>query len=333
MANVGAAELAVRMSWQRIYLCAVLAAAFGLRLYRLDAQSLWFDEGFALHLSSQGIRQLIEQNPVGWLPLHSAVLHFWLMVSGNSPFSARFLSVVFGTLVVAALYVFGRALGTERTGSIAAMMGAFSPFLVYYSQEARVYSLWISVSLLASYLLLRALGDPRRLRPWALYLGTLVAALYTHYFSVFLLPWGMAAVCYRAVRERSRRVFLAGLCCQATAALTCLPLIGFVRSSAADPYGFWRSSLASSQVIVDLWYQFMTGGNLTLERSWPAMLAMVAAAVAGLLMFRPRWNAVLLLLYAALPVLGMLILSSWRELYVSRYLAIALPAVLSLIHI
>jgi mannosyltransferase len=311
---------------QRIYLCAILATGFALRLYRLDAQSLWFDEGFALHLSSQSLGRLIEQNPVGWLPLHSAVLHSWLLVGGRSPFSARFLSVVFGMLVLALLYVFGRRLGKGGTGTIASVLGAFSPFLIYYAQEARVYSLWVFLSLLSSYLLLRALGNSRQLWRWASYWMALVGALYAHYFSIFLLPWGMAAISYRAVHDRSKHVFAAGSCCLAAALLACVPLIGFARSSAADSYGFWRSPLASRQVVIDLWYHFTTGGNLTRQEGLPAMLTLAAVAAAGLLFLRPRWNAVLVGIYVVLPVLGMLALSSWRELYVSRYLAIVVPA-------
>src|SRR4030042_5949791 len=88
----------------RLFLCLVLAVAFGLRIYRLDAQSLWFDEGFALHLASQSARQIVDNNPVGWLPLHSFALRAWSGVVGQTPFAARALSVFFGVLVVALLY-------------------------------------------------------------------------------------------------------------------------------------------------------------------------------------------------------------------------------------
>lgn len=125
----------------RLVLCLVLTIAFGLRIYRLDAQSLWFDEGFALHQASQSLEEIVERNPVGWLPLHTFTLHAWAGLVSHTPFAARALSVFFGVLVVALLHLPGRTLATPETGVIAALTGTFSPFLVYYSQEARVYSL------------------------------------------------------------------------------------------------------------------------------------------------------------------------------------------------
>jgi 4-amino-4-deoxy-L-arabinose transferase-like glycosyltransferase len=328
MARTGDARVPPRMLRPRITAYVLLAAAFALRIYHLDAQSLWFDEGFAIRVASQTVKGLIEQNPVGWLPLHSFVLHYWMSLFGTTPFSARLLSVYLGVLVVALLYPVSRRLGMPPdTGIPALSIAALSPFLIYYAQEARVYSLWLFLSLLSSYLLLRALRRPRRAWAWILYGVSTLAALYTHYFSVFLLPWGLAAIFYRAVRDRRRDIVLAGLGSQAGALVGCLPLIGFAQSSVGDRYGFWRSALSPSQVVADLWYHFSTGGNLSVGEALPLMLALGMMAAVGLVMLRPRWPGVLLALYLALPLTGMLILSRWRELYVSRYLALAAPAV------
>ena len=92
----------------RLAILLVLVAAFGLRIFRLDAQSLWFDEGFALDLASQSLQQIVERNPVGWLPLHSFALHVWSSLVGQTPFAGRVLSVFSGVLVVALLYLLGR---------------------------------------------------------------------------------------------------------------------------------------------------------------------------------------------------------------------------------
>jgi hypothetical protein len=304
----------------------VLALAFGLRIYRLDAQSLWFDEGFALHLASQSPRQMVDNNPVGWLPLHSFVLHAWFGVVGQTPFAARALSVCFGVLIVALLYLLGRTLASPETGVVAALMGAFSPFLVYYSQEARVYSLWLFLSLLSLYSLLRAMGHPDQVRGWILYVLSTMSALYAHYFSVFLLPWGLVALAIESVRTRQWKTLVVGAACQAAALAACAPLVGYVLSSSSDRYGFWRSHLGPLQVVGDLWYHFTSGGNLPWIQAQLGMGALAVGAAVGLLVLRPRRHATLLGLYFVIPVAGALMLSTWRELYVARYLAIAAPA-------
>jgi hypothetical protein len=311
--------------------CLIIFVAFGLRLYRLDAQSLWFDEGFALHLARHNLPQIIEKNPVGWLPLHSVALHFWLELVGQTPFTARFFSLFFGVLVVALLYLLGKTMAMPRVGVIASLLGGISPFLIYYSQEARTYALWLFLSLLSVYLLLKVLHCPERLREWLFYLGVTTLALYTHYFSVFLLPWGAIALLREAVRGRRWQLLLGGVAGQLFALALCVPLIGFARTSTVDRYGFWRSPLSTLQVVVDLWYNVTSGGNLPFDQALPAMGFLAVLAIMGLLMFRPAWNGILIALYFAIPVLGMLALSMWRELYVARYLAIVVPGVYLLV--
>ena len=305
--------------------CFIIPVAFGLRLYRLDGQSLWFDEGFALHLASQSLPQIIENNPVGMLPLHSVTLHFWLELVGGSPFMARFFSLFFGVLVVALLYLLGRSLATPGTGVIACLVGSISPFLIYYSQEARTYALWLFLSLFSAYLLLRVLRRPERLRGWLLYAGATTLALYTHYFTVFLLPWGAIALLHEAVRSGHWRLLLRGALVQLSALALCAPLIGFVGASVTDRYGFWLTPLSPVQVVVDLWYNLTTGGSLLLDQALPVMGVLAVLAVIGLLLFRPKWNGLLVALYFLFPLLGMLALSRWREFYVARYLAITVP--------
>ena len=308
-----------------VFLCLIISVAFGLRLYRLDGQSLWFDEGFALHLAGQTLPQILEKNPVGWLPLHSVALHLWLEFVGQSPFTARFFSLFFGVLVTALLYLLGRTLATPRAGAIASLVGAVSPFLIYYSQEARTYALWLFLTLLSAYLLLRVLRRPEWLEGWFLYAGVTTLALHTHYFSIFLLPWGATALLHEAIRSRRWRILLRGAAGQLSALMLFVPLIGFVRASLVDRYGFWRSRLSPLEVVVDVWYNLTTGGNLPFDQALPAMGLLAALAIMGLVLFRPIWNGLLVALYFLIPLLGMLALSTWRELYVARYLAIAVP--------
>jgi mannosyltransferase len=277
-------------------------------------------------LASQSPRQIVDNNPVGWLPLHSLALHVWFAVAGQTPFAARAFSLCLGVLTVALLYLLGRTLATPVAGLVAALLGAFSPFLVYYSQEARVYSLWIFLSWLSLYLLVRALRRPGQARGWILYVISTVAALYAHYFSVFLLPSGLVVLAIESVRTRQWKTVLVGAACQAAALAACVPLVGYVLSSSADRYGFWRSRLDPLQVTGDLWYHFTTGGNLPPAQAHLGMVALAMGAVVGLVVLRPRRYAALLALYFVIPVVGALLLSTWRELYVARYLAIAAPA-------
>ncbi len=75
---------------------------------------------------------------------------------------------------------------THRAAIATAAFVATSPLLVWYSQEARAYALFVLLAALSFLCFLRALSDssPRRLWQFAVAAG---AALLSHYFAVFLL--------------------------------------------------------------------------------------------------------------------------------------------------
>jgi len=99
------------MPARRIHLTVLLIPllAFVLRVYYLNAQSLWYDEGLSVHLASLPLAETIAQSAVtDHPPLHAALLNLWMGFAGSGEFSVRFVSVFFGTLVVALTYALGQ---------------------------------------------------------------------------------------------------------------------------------------------------------------------------------------------------------------------------------
>ncbi len=164
----------------------MLLLAFALRVYRLDAQSLWYDEGLSVYLASLPLGDTLAQSAItDHPPLHALLLNVWMRVAGSREFSIRFASVFLSTLAVALTYALGKTVGGQRVALIAAGLMAVAPMAVWYSQEARSYSLLITLILIAVLAFLRlVIGDWRR-RVWLAYILSCTAALYTHYFAVF----------------------------------------------------------------------------------------------------------------------------------------------------
>ncbi|HIC93809.1 MAG TPA: phospholipid carrier-dependent glycosyltransferase, partial [Anaerolineae bacterium] len=118
------------------YLLVLLA--FALRLYRIDYQSIWRDEGVSLHLAASSIPAILA-NRAGDVhpPLYFILLHYWARLAGLSELSGRFFSLMFGVLLVPSVYfVVGRVFG-EGTALVAMAIVAFGPLYVVYSQEVR----------------------------------------------------------------------------------------------------------------------------------------------------------------------------------------------------
>src|SRR5262249_22800809 len=123
------------------HLVAATTVALALRLFHLGAQSLWIDEILNHGAADIGSRLTLSdllQYVHG--PLYALILNAWCHVFGDSEWAMRAPSALFGAaLVPVAGVVAGLWLGAE-TVVAAAWLAAFSPFLVWYSQEARNYA-------------------------------------------------------------------------------------------------------------------------------------------------------------------------------------------------
>lgn len=184
-----------------------LAVGFGLRVHLLGQQGLWYDEAFNLSVARSGWPELLGRAAADFYPpLYHGLLWVWTGLAGTGEFAVRFPSVWFGTLLIPAVFSFGRLIarisGREKGASAAALpaAGAFlvalSPLLVDLSQEARMYTLLALTMVLGELAWVRlALGGG----PWAagLYVLGMTAALYTHYAALLgwaLQPWQLLPI-------------------------------------------------------------------------------------------------------------------------------------------
>jgi uncharacterized membrane protein len=197
----------------------LLWLAFGLRLHRLDFQSIWWDEGHSIFVASHPLAQIptlpaMDVHP----PAYFWLLRLWLDIAGRSEFALRFLSVIFSLLTVALLWRFAAeiarplSINPSTTGFLAALLAACSPMYVAYSQEVRSYALITFLALVSTVALWKITlggnsrevkgtgGNSKRVltsskaflqtsgfRWLLLYIISTAACLYTHYFTVFLL--------------------------------------------------------------------------------------------------------------------------------------------------
>jgi hypothetical protein len=112
-------------------------------------------------------------------PLHPLLLQVWVRLFGTSETSARALSVLCGVVTVALICWIGRLVFDGQTGLWAAWLAAWSPPLVYYSREARMYA-WLVMVTCLCWGLLFSLRDSRSWRRMAAYSLGLTALLYSH---------------------------------------------------------------------------------------------------------------------------------------------------------
>jgi mannosyltransferase len=146
----------------------------------------WIDEAIAVGIASHPLTDIPHALARdGSPPLYYLLLHGWIALFGSGEIATRALSELFAVLAVPVAWWAGKAVGGQRAGVLAAAGAATCPFLTYYAQETRMYSLVVVLSLAASGSF--ALAFLRDRRGHVVALGVwLVLLLYTHDWGLFL---------------------------------------------------------------------------------------------------------------------------------------------------
>ena len=119
-------------------------------------------------------------------PLYYVFGHVWASLFGDSITTIRALSALLGVGAIGAMFWCTYELSNSiRSGLFAAALLASSPFMVLYSQEARMYSLWCLTILVSHGFFLRALRD-RSQTSWILYACATAISFYSHFFTIFI---------------------------------------------------------------------------------------------------------------------------------------------------
>jgi uncharacterized membrane protein len=166
---------------------AVLVVAVGIVL-RFDTHSaLWLDEALTVNISSQPLHAIPGTLRQDGAPLvYYVLLHFWMQVFGTSDLATRSMAGVIGVATLPVAWLAGRRLGGPVVAWVVLVLVASAPFAVFYSTEARMYSLVILLTGCGFLALHRALDVPR---PGNLVATAVVAALllYTQYWALYLV--------------------------------------------------------------------------------------------------------------------------------------------------
>ncbi|MDQ6836471.1 MAG: glycosyltransferase family 39 protein [Actinomycetota bacterium] len=191
-------------------LLTVLAAV--IRLVGLAHQSYWYDEADTvsiLHTSAGGLLARVptwETTP----PLYFMLAWLWAHLLGDGEAGLRSLSALAGILTVPIGFAAGARLVSRRVGLITAGLIACNPLLVWYSQEARSYSLLVLLSsaALLAFVHLRVRPTPRWTVIWAV---TASLALATHYYAALTIVPQAIYLLARYRHTRRVRIAVGGL--------------------------------------------------------------------------------------------------------------------------
>lgn len=170
-----------------VFFLACLVVAAGVAGRFLAPAGLWLDESLSvdiagLHLSRIPGALVQDGSP----PLYYLILHYWMLVFGQSDFAVRALSGIISTATLPFLWAAGDRAGGRRTAWAALLLGASSPWAIYFGTDARMYSFMALEAILLYLSVCRALESPSRGRLVCVAAVT-AALMYTHYWNLYLV--------------------------------------------------------------------------------------------------------------------------------------------------
>jgi hypothetical protein len=308
----------------------VLFVAWLLRCWHLSFYDFRGDEVFGINYVTAPLGQVIgtlaqgEPHP----PLFYLLLHTWIPIAGNGAYALRWLSTAGDAVGVALLYVLARRLAGPLVGVVAALLLAFAPYHVWNAQDARMYTLATAFVTAAVYWAWRLLLDRRPSRQAALgYVLTMLLALYTHYYSIYVLVLVnvFAIVVLAAQKGRGRRLWVVA---QAVVALLYVPWVVYAWQTLTTYHGNAGSPSLGDAARAAV-RTFALGWDLPQQFATPLLPVYVAVLIVGCLALarlrRGRFALVLLLLWLLLPIGAIWYGSRTRPIFDVRYLIEASP--------
>ncbi|MBV9660857.1 MAG: glycosyltransferase family 39 protein [Acidimicrobiales bacterium] len=204
--------------------------ATGLLVRFIVLRGIWLDEATSIHEAGMPFSAMLSNLRTTDVhpPLYFSILWLSVRVFGHGPLAVRIPSILAGAAIVPVAYLAAQDAWDRRSGLIAAALASVAPILVWYSQEARMYSLFMLLALLAVWGQVRVLrfGRPGDWAIWALSSAGLV---WTEYFSMFQVIAQQAVfVGVLVSRKDGRRRLAVGLLAATAVIVACTaPLLPF----------------------------------------------------------------------------------------------------------
>jgi len=321
----------IRPDKEVLFTLLILAAAFGLRLAKITSQSFWYDEGwtsFAIQQDWQTMQQLLlsDNHP----PAYFYMLKLWCTLTGFNDFSMRLFSILADCMAL--LLFMNLAHNLFESGIMAGFLYAINPMLVYYSQEARMYSLLVLL-IVASYLSLYHIllendgeGSLKRNKWSVMFVMSTTLSLYTHHLAWISFAIQIGIILYYSILKHRRSLLLLVAC----SLVLYVPLISSTWQQIGVGRGIsWRPHIAFHSALTDLWFTMNTGSGSTVN-SLVIVLGIATLVVTSIALIqivahiRARYSIIILYILSII-IISLYILNNILHIYVSRYYVWIVP--------
>jgi mannosyltransferase len=310
-----------------VFVIILSLAVFSHQSLRLDeAQSLWQTS----HTPTKILNILAQDVHV---PLYHMILHFWQLFLGNTVLTGRILSLLFFVISLPAMYFLGRRMFGPTVAIFATALLAVSPFMNWYGNEIRMYSLLTLLTILSQFFFIgiyrKQDGDS-----WVGYFLVALFGIFAHYFFWFVLL--VQAIFYFLYSDLFPKGSLKRFIIVAVVlALAFSPWIYYVKVLGTVSNQAPVLAIPNTVNIFNTFSQFIFGFqndhlNTVLVSLWPLTVLLGFLALRENKRVSPE--TIYMILSILIPVTAAFIVSvTLRPLFVSRYLILTIPSMYILI--
>ncbi len=162
--------------------------AIGLALRLWIHRGLWLDEATTVSQTSMDFTRMLSylRTSDAHPPLFHMLMWADLRIFGTSEWAVRTPPMALGTLLIPLVYGAAREIFGRRTGLIAALLMTVSPAAIWYSQEARMYALFMGLATVALWAQVRCVRGGSK-KAWVVYSVASAAVIWSHYFASFFV--------------------------------------------------------------------------------------------------------------------------------------------------
>ncbi|MDO8495360.1 MAG: glycosyltransferase family 39 protein [bacterium] len=298
----------------------------------LSKQSLRLDEAQSLWQTSHSLSRILHLVAGDvHVPVYHFLLHFWQLFWGSGVGTARLLSLIFFVATIPAVYALGRLAYSSAVARFAAILIAISPFLNWYANEIRMYSLLTLLTVLNQYFFLRLFKDQNSTaKLWTGYVLTCIIGSFTHYFFAFgLLAQVIFALLHRHhfIQKKLHKKFIA------TWFLLFFLMLGwgwYVLQVGELNYSTPLLTAPTTINLFETFSQFIFGFqndhlNTLIVSLWPLTALLAFLSLSRNNRITPETS--FLVLTILIPIMGSFLFSiTVRPLYLTRYLILSVPS-------
>lgn len=257
------------------------------------------------------------------VPLYHIILHFWQGIFDNSIISARYLSLLISIISIPLVYILASKIYNKKIALMTTIVFVLSPFISWYANEARMYSLLLLLAVLNSIFFINILKGSG-LMSWIGFIITAILGIYTHYFYwLFLLSNALFYIVN--YKKFSKKLLLQFISTGIILILSIIPWIYYVITlgSAANTKPILQSP--TSIDFFNVFSQYIFGFqpdiiNSIILSSWPVIVIIIFTSLQRKLKYSVFTTFVIFQIL--IPIGLAFIMSYLRPIFLSRYLII-----------